>query len=123
MGIAGDHYTPLRYLCWNNRVEPGGLSVKVHRQKIWISLFEAAVLLVFPRIVLSQASAGSEKPTAQNSAVDGQHDFDFEIGAWKIHLKKLVHPLTGSTAWEELDGTVVARALWEGRANMDEFAA
>ena len=28
---------------------------------------------------------------------DGQHDFDFEIGTWKTHLKRLLHPLTGST--------------------------
>jgi hypothetical protein len=23
---------------------------------------------------------------------DGQHDFDFHIGTWKTHLKRLVHP-------------------------------
>ena len=28
---------------------------------------------------------------------DGQHDFDFEIGTWRTHLSRLVHPLTGST--------------------------
>jgi hypothetical protein len=73
---------------------------------------------------LAQAATGAA-PAALQAATprDGQHDFDFEIGTWKIHLKRLVHPLTGSTTWEELDGTVVARALWEGRANMDEFAA
>jgi hypothetical protein len=32
---------------------------------------------------------------------DGQHDFDFEIGAWKTHLRRLLHPLTGSTTWLE----------------------
>ena len=43
---------------------------------------------------------------AQNPAAtlrDGSHDFDFEIGSWKIHLKKLMHPLTGSTTWVEFD--------------------
>jgi hypothetical protein len=25
---------------------------------------------------------------------DGQHDFDFEIGVWKTHLSRLLHPLT-----------------------------
>src|ERR1700730_3912431 len=32
---------------------------------------------------------------------DGQHDFDFEIGTWKTHLSRLLHPLTGSTTWVE----------------------
>src|SRR6516164_6379386 len=52
---------------------------------------------------------------------DGQHDFDFEIGAWKIHLKRLVHPLTGSHTWVEFDGTSVTRKVWGGRANIEEF--
>src|ERR1700733_231997 len=121
MGIAGDHYTPLGYLYWNNRVKLGGLSVKAHRHKIWIFLFGAAVSLVSPRIVLSQTAPGSEKPAAQNSPADGQHDFDFEIGTWKIHLKKLVHPLTASTTWVEFDGTSATRKAWEGRADVEEF--
>ena len=32
------------------------------------------------------------------------HDFDFEIGTWKTHVKRLVKPLTGSTAWVEMEG-------------------
>jgi hypothetical protein len=28
---------------------------------------------------------------------------------------------TGSTAWTELDGTVVARKIWDGRANLAEI--
>jgi len=54
---------------------------------------------------------------------DGQHDFDFEIGTWKIHLKRLQSRLTGSTTWVEFDGTSVTRKVWGGRANMDEFTA
>jgi hypothetical protein len=52
---------------------------------------------------------------------DGQHDFDFEIGTWKTHLKRLVHPLTGSTAWIEYDGTTTVRKVWNGRANLVEL--
>lgn len=52
---------------------------------------------------------------------DGQHDFDFEIGNWKTHLKRLVHPLTGSTTWIELDGTSAIRKVWNGRANLVEL--
>jgi hypothetical protein len=52
---------------------------------------------------------------------DGSHDFDFEIGSWKIHLKRLVHPLTGSTTWVEFDGTSVTRKVWDGRSQIEEF--
>jgi hypothetical protein len=52
---------------------------------------------------------------------DGQHDFDFEIGLWKTHLKRLVHPLSGSTDWVELEGTTVVRKIWNGRANLVEL--
>ena len=54
-------------------------------------------------------------------ARDGQHDFDFEIGTWKIHLKRLLHPLTGSTAWSEFDGTTFTQKVWNGRANLEQF--
>ena len=52
---------------------------------------------------------------------DGQGDFDFDIGVWKTHLKRLVHPLTGSTTWVELDGTTVVSKIWNGRANLAEL--
>ena len=58
-----------------------------------------------------------------DSERDGQHDFDFYIGDWKYHLKRLQHPLTGSTTWVDFAGTGVCRKVWDGRANLDEFEA
>src|SRR5271170_7943618 len=52
---------------------------------------------------------------------DGQHDFDFEIGTWKTHLRRLQHPLTGSTTWIEYDGKSYIRKIWDGRANLVEL--
>lgn len=52
---------------------------------------------------------------------DGQHDFDFELGTWKIHLKRLEHRLAGSTTWVEFDGSSVTRKVWGGRADLEEF--
>jgi hypothetical protein len=54
---------------------------------------------------------------------DGQHDFDFEIGTWKTHLRRLVHPLTGSSTWAEYEGITVVRKVWNGRANLVELVA
>ena len=50
-----------------------------------------------------------------------EHDFDFEIGTWKTHLRRLLHPLSGSSTWVELDGTSVVRPVWAGRANLVEL--
>src|SRR5215471_14473775 len=52
---------------------------------------------------------------------DGQHDFDFEIGAWKAKLSRLDRPLTGSTRWLDYEGTSVVRKVWDGRANLGEL--
>jgi hypothetical protein len=60
---------------------------------------------------------------AQTNQRDGQHDFDFEIGTWKTHLRRLVGPLTGSTTWVEYEGTTVVRKVWNGRANLVELKA
>ena len=57
----------------------------------------------------------------QPSPRDGSKDFDFEIGTWKTHLRRLVHPLTLSTTWVEYDGTSVVRSVLDGRANLVEL--
>jgi hypothetical protein len=66
--------------------------------------------------------AGPVATTASNAkAHDGQHDFDYLVGAWKIHLKRRMRPLTGSNDWIEFDGTVVCRQVWNGHAEVEEF--
>lgn len=52
---------------------------------------------------------------------DGLHDFDFLVGHWHAHLRKLVNPLTASTEWIEYEGTLAMAKIWDGRANMEDF--
>jgi len=68
---------------------------------------------------LAQQNAGTS--AAPPATADGQHDFDFEIGTWKTHVRRLVHPLTGSTTWVEYEGTTVVRKIWSGRTNLAEL--
>lgn len=65
----------------------------------------------------------ASKSSLQPSSASGnsEHDFDFEIGSWKIHLSRLKDRLAGSTTWIEFDGTSVTRKVWGGRANLEEF--
>jgi len=78
-------------------------------------------------ILLQAFPPGTPRPNptqAQPAPVrDGQHDFDFEMGKWKTHLRRLQHPLTGSTSWAEYQGTTVVRPVWDGLANLVELEA
>ena len=53
--------------------------------------------------------------------MNSRHDFDFEIGTWHTHLRRLLHPLSGSASWVDYDGTSVVRKVWDGRANLVEL--
>lgn len=52
---------------------------------------------------------------------DGQHDFDFNLGTWRTHVSRLLHPLTGSTQWVEYRGVSIVRPVWNGRGNLFEL--
>jgi hypothetical protein len=74
---------------------------------------------------MAQETADASKNSLRHSAEvrDGQHDFDFEIGVWKTHVRRRLHPLTGSTTWIEMDGTSIVRKVWNGRGNLLELEA
>jgi hypothetical protein len=58
---------------------------------------------------------------AQGVSRDGRADFDFEIGLWKTHLRRLAKPFIGSTTWMDYDGISRVRKVWNGRANLLEL--
>jgi hypothetical protein len=80
------------------------------------------LFVIYSEAVPAQTDSAGPKGGSQTttSNQDGQHDFDFALGTWKAHLKRLEHPLTGSKTWVEFDGTFVARKVWEGRAMIEE---
>jgi hypothetical protein len=76
-----------------------------------------------PPVAFSQTATPRGNVKTANSGRDGQHDFDFEIGTWKTHLRRLLNPLSGSTTWVEYEGTTVVRKVLNGRANLVELVA
>jgi hypothetical protein len=84
-----------------------------------------SAVLLCSLVVAFHTLLGHAQPKASSEGTpagrDGQHDFAFEIGAWKTHVSRLQRPLTGSTTWVEYEGTSVVRKLWNGRANLVEL--
>jgi hypothetical protein len=82
------------------------------------SHFSWVTVVLWLGLALAPAqAAGAQSPTPRN----GQRDFDFEIGAWKTHLRRLVRPLSGSKQWVEYEGTTVVGKVWNGNANLVEL--
>src|SRR5580704_16522392 len=65
-------------------------------------------------------SPGAAPATASAEPRDGQHDFDFMFGTFKIRVRRLRNPLHGSNDWYEMTGTTVCHPLWNGKANIEE---
>jgi len=83
-------------------------------------LFRIALAALSLATSIPARSIAAEAPAAA-APHDGRHDFDFELGDWKCHLSRRLHPLTGSNTWVEYDGTSVLRPLWKGAANIGEL--
>jgi len=54
-------------------------------------------------------------------AVRAGEEFDFLIGRWTVRNRRLRAPLAGSDQWEEFEAVSIARPLFDGRGNEDEF--
>jgi hypothetical protein len=103
----------------NGRIEEKDMSF----QRIGIC---SAVLMVATFLISLPAMAQSNLSTAALTRAtprDGQHDFDFDLGAWKTHSSRLLHPLSESTTWADMDGITVVKKVWDGRANLAEYKA
>lgn len=70
--------------------------------------------------VATDTRVADEPPPPANT---GSHDFDFEIGAWRVQNARLLHPMTDSARWVRFAGTSVARRVGNGRAVLLELAS
>src|SRR6516164_11597933 len=52
---------------------------------------------------------------------DGSHDFDFVIGDWKAHVRRLPDRLNNSTVWVEYDGVSNHHKILDSNSNFEEF--
>src|SRR5580698_2078864 len=66
-------------------------------------------------------AASPNGPPPVKAERDGAHDFDFLIGNWKAHVRRLPDRLIGSNAWIEYDGISNHKKILDSNANFEEF--
>jgi hypothetical protein len=72
-------------------------------------------------ILQQQPSPPSEASAQPAPPRDGAHDFDFLIGNWKAHVRRLPDRLIGSNTWVEYDGISNHKKILNTNANFEEF--
>ena len=91
-----------------------------------VSKFLASVAMVAALTATAPSRAASDAtPSASQSYAtqqrDGSHDFDFLIGDWKAHVRRLPDRLNGSDKWDVYDGISNHHKLLDTNANFEEF--
>lgn len=81
----------------------------------------AALSLTAPGLAAAQSSPHSGgKMTQTESAVPGLHDFDFLVGHWKVHHRRLKEWLANSREWIEFEGTSALQMVMGGYGTIDD---
>ena len=91
-------------------------------KRIWTYVLAGSLLVFAPALAgVGRQNSGAAKANMQQASAerDGAHDFDPLIGKWKFHMKRLLHPLTGSNTWVEMEGTGACYKIFDGRAQLD----
>src|SRR5262249_33776548 len=78
------------------------------------------MLLLLACAMPSPTRAASPSSATAGALRDGQHDFDFMLGKFKLKVRRLKNPLHGSNEWYEMTGTTACRPFWNGKANIEE---
>jgi hypothetical protein len=77
---------------------------------------------VMGALLLAMCSVTAHAQPSDGAQNNGS-EFDFGIGTFKTHIKRLERPLTGSHAWAEWNGTVITRKLRDDGGNLEELSA
>ena len=89
------------------------------------SLLKYLVLLVLVTVFSVPLRAQTTSQTTSDPALlpqrDGSHDFDFLIGDWKAHVRRLPDRLNNSNVWVEYDGISNHHKILDSNANFEEF--
>ena len=78
-----------------------------------------AVVLAVSFCYISSANTSQESTKPAQANATGVKDFDFLVGEWRVHHRRLQADRNG---WVEFDGTCSNHKLMDGSANIEEHA-
>ena len=79
--------------------------------------FFAGALAAIGLFACAHADEQRPTPAAPGINVSGQHGFDFLVGEWRVHHRRIS---AVTKKWVEFDGTCSMRLHMEGTANVEE---
>lgn len=79
------------------------------------------LLFVFGTVLAGSIHAQTTSSPANLPRRDGSHDFDFLIGDWKAHVRRLPDRLNNSNTWVEYDGISNHKKILDSNSNFEEF--
>jgi hypothetical protein len=83
--------------------------------------FSVIMLLMIATTLAAPSFAQNSVDPANLPQRDGSHDFDFLIGTWKAHARRLPDRLNNSNVWVEYEGISNHKKLLDSNANLEEF--
>src|SRR5271154_4900019 len=65
-------------------------------------------------------ATGSDFETRAGVPMANDRDFDFFIGHWRVHHRRLKQRLANNHEWAEFDGECTTKAVLGGHGNIDD---
>lgn len=69
---------------------------------------------------MATSTASGLAPTPAPAPGPAVHDFDFYMGSWRVHHRRLKERLAGNDEWQEFEGTSTAWPILDGAGNIDD---
>jgi hypothetical protein len=85
------------------------------------ALFARSRLQGYEEAIMTEDGANyTENKPQSTGGISTSHDFDFLVGDWAVHHRKLKERLAHSDDWQTFSGTCEMRTLLGGAANIDD---
>lgn len=97
-------------------------AVRLAAPKFLVSWISGVAFLIGVAVpAMATDSASDPNAVMVGPQRDGSHDFDFLIGDWKAHVRRLPDRLVGAHDWVEYDGISNHHKLFDTSADVEQF--